>query len=202
MKEIILATQNRGKIAEFEALLAPIPCISLPSLGLMESPAETGLSFVENALIKARFVSAKLHKPALADDSGLVVPYLNGEPGIYSSRYAGPTANSQDNIALLLQKLEGASGSERQAFFYSAIVLVQHAEDPMPLIACGQWSGTIALRPEGEGGFGYDPIFYLPSHQCTAATLPAKMKNSISHRAKALRLLQQKILEGAVFNDQ
>lgn len=194
MKEIILATGNKGKIAELEAILAPIHCISQDKLGI-GSVEETGLSFIENALLKARFASRIANKPALADDSGLVVAALHGEPGIYSARYAGDQATDADNIALLLKNLENTPENQRQAYFFCAIALVQHANDPTPIIACGRLSGLITTRPDGEHGFGYDPVFYIPSHQCTAAQLPAKIKNTISHRAKALEHLRQQLAE-------
>lgn len=189
MKEIILATGNSGKIAELEAILAPIICTGQSSLGI-DSVEETGLSFVENALLKARHASRIAQKPALADDSGLVVAALQGKPGIYSARYAGPEASDADNIALLLDKLKNTPNPKRQAYFYCAIVLVQHAADPTPIIACGQWSGFIATKAAGDQGFGYDPVFYLPEEQGTAAQLPAKIKNTLSHRAKALKQLR------------
>lgn len=185
MKEIILATANPGKTAEFQALLAPIVVKNLASLRL-ESPEETGLSFVENALIKARHASLHTGLAALADDSGLVVPSLHGEPGIYSARYAGENASDADNIAHLLAKLKDIPDEQRQAYFYCALVLVRAADDPTPLIACGLWSGSIAKEAQGENGFGYDPVFYLPEKQCTAAQLPKSLKNTESHRAKAL----------------
>ena len=194
MKEIILATGNKGKIAELEAILAPIHCISQDKLGI-GSVEETGLSFIENALLKARFASRIADKPALADDSGLVVAALHGEPGIYSARYAGDQATDADNIAQLLKNLASTPENRRQAYFFCAIALVQHANDPTPIIACGRMSGLITTHPSGEHGFGYDPIFYLPSHQCTAAQLPAKIKNTLSHRAKALEHLRQQLLE-------
>jgi len=189
MKEIILATNNQGKIAELQAILAPIHCISQASLGI-ESVEETGLSFVENALIKARHASRITNKPALADDSGLVVEALQGEPGIFSSRYAGANASDTDNILYLLERLKNTPDELRHGFFYCAIVMVQHGNDPTPLIACGLMSGIITRAPRGKQGFGYDPVFYLPAQQCTAAQLPAKIKNSISHRAKALQQLR------------
>ena len=194
MKEIILATNNPGKIVELQAILAPIHGISQASLGI-ESVEETGLSFVENALLKARFASSITNKPALADDSGLVVEALQGEPGIYSARYAGVNAGDAENIACLLEKLKNKPENQRHAFFYCAIALVQHANDPTPLIACGRMFGTITTVAMGEHGFGYDPVFYIASHQCTAAQLPATIKNSISHRAKALQQLRQLLTE-------
>ncbi|WP_454782668.1 RdgB/HAM1 family non-canonical purine NTP pyrophosphatase [Legionella sp. WA2022007384] len=189
MKEIILATSNSGKIKELRDLLAPINCIPQTDLGITDA-IENGLSFVENALIKARHASLHAGKPALADDSGLVVPALNGEPGIYSARYAGTHATDAENIHLLLEKIAHVPAKQREAWFYCAIALVQHAKDPTPIIATGLCKGMIHDRPLGEGGFGYDPIFYIPDFQCTVAQLPAKIKNNISHRAQALKQLR------------
>ncbi|CEK09592.1 ribosomal protein Ham1 [Legionella hackeliae] len=189
MKEIILATGNKGKLAEIAAILTPVHCISQIELGI-ESPEETGLSFIENALIKARHASRLGNKPALADDSGLVVDILNGEPGIYSARYAGANASDAENIALLLDKLAHVPEAQRQAYFYCAIAVVSHTNDPTPLIATGKFSGRIISARAGEGGFGYDPIFFIDSMDCTAAQLPAKIKNTISHRAQALNQLR------------
>ncbi|MFC3909073.1 RdgB/HAM1 family non-canonical purine NTP pyrophosphatase [Legionella dresdenensis] len=194
MNEIILATSNAGKIAELKAILSPLTCISQSSLDI-ESAEETGLSFIENALIKARHASRLSGKPALADDSGLVVAALGGEPGIYSARYAGSGASDNDNIKHLLTRLEPFPGNQRSAYFYCAIALVRHAEDPVPLIACGQLDGIISTELAGEYGFGYDPVFYIPAQGCTAAQLPAKTKNAISHRANALKQLQQQLVQ-------
>ena len=190
MKEIILATSNSGKIRELNDLLAPIQCISQTSLGI-DSPEETGLSFIENAIIKARHASLLAHKPALADDSGLVVPALDGEPGIFSARYAGEQASDQENIQLLLHNMALLPAEQRQAYFYCAIALVQHARDPAPVISTGICHGTISLVASGTGGFGYDPVFFIKEYQCTAAELPATIKNTISHRAKALHHLRE-----------
>lgn len=190
MKEIILATSNKGKIRELTALLYSWHCIPQNDLAIGDAD-ETGLSFIENAIIKARHASRLADKPALADDSGLVVPALHGEPGIYSARYAGMGAKDSDNIHLLLEKLANVPESQRQAYFYCAIAFVEQAKDPTPLIATGQWWGTISLEPSGDAGFGYDPLFYIPSHHCTAAQLPAKIKNTISHRAQALEQLRK-----------
>jgi len=190
MKELILATSNSGKIKELQNLLAPIHCIAQSTLGI-SSAEENGLSFIENAIIKARHTSSLAGKPALADDSGLVVAALNGKPGIYSARYAGPDASDRDNINLLLKNMAHLPQEQRQAFFYCAIAYVQHATDPTPLIATGRFDGYISMEPSGEEGFGYDPIFYITEHQCTAAQLPAHIKNTISHRAKALNQLRE-----------
>ncbi len=189
INELVLATSNQGKINELNALLAPIHCVSQTTLGINDA-VEDGLSFIENALIKARHASFYAQKPALADDSGLVVPALNGEPGIYSSRYAGNNATDKENIDLLLKNMAHLHGEQRQAYFYCAIAFVMHAKDPTPVIATGIFKGTIHANALGEGGFGYDPIFYVPEYQCTAAQLPAKLKNNISHRAQALQQLR------------
>ena len=189
MKEIILATSNAGKIKELQSLLAPVHCIGQNTLGI-SSAEENGLSFIENALIKARHASLMSGKPALADDSGLVVPSLNGAPGIYSARYAGVDATDEDNIKLLLANMAHLLSEQRQAYFYCAIALVQHATDPTPIIATGRFLGSISTGAAGEGGFGYDPIFYVKEYQCTAAQLPANIKNTISHRAQALNQLR------------
>ncbi|PJD93993.1 MAG: non-canonical purine NTP pyrophosphatase, RdgB/HAM1 family [Legionella sp.] len=189
MNEIILATGNQGKIKELSALLAPMTCIPQTELAITEAE-EAGHSFIENALIKARHASTHGQKPALADDSGLVVPALHGEPGIYSARFAGPKAKDKDNIDLLLKKMTDIPATERAAYFYCAIALVRHANDPTPFIATGLLRGVIALEATGEHGFGYDPIFFIPEYQCTAAQLPATIKNTISHRAKALQQLK------------
>ncbi|GGI88155.1 RdgB/HAM1 family non-canonical purine NTP pyrophosphatase [Legionella impletisoli] len=194
MKEIILATNNSGKIKELEALLAPIQCIPQHSLGISEAE-ETGLSFIENAILKARHASRQTGKPSLADDSGLVVPALNGEPGIYSARFAGPNASDEDNVQMLLNKLKHVPEYERQAYFYCAMVLVEHADDPTPIVATGKLEGVILDEPKGSSGFGYDPIFFLPSYGATVAELSKDIKNQISHRAQALNALLQGMLD-------
>lgn len=189
MKELILATGNAGKIKELQDLLTPVYCIAQDTLGIA-SAEENGLSFIENAIIKARHASLLAGKPALADDSGLVIPALNGEPGIYSARYAGINASDKNNIDLLLERMTHLIAGQRDGFFYCAMALVQHANDPTPLIATGRFDGRISTFPAGEQGFGYDPIFYVPEYQCTAAQLPLAIKNQVSHRAKALHQLQ------------
>lgn len=194
MKEIILATSNSGKIRELQALLDPVRCIAQADLGISDAE-ETGLSFIENAIIKARHASLVAEKPALADDSGLVVPALHGEPGIFSARYAGHEASDKENIHLLLSNMAHLESEQRYAYFYCAIALIQYAQDPTPLIATGLFPGSITNVPSGTEGFGYDPIFYVKEYQCTAAQLPAKIKNTISHRAHALKQLRALILE-------
>lgn len=192
MNELILATSNKGKIKELNALLAPIICIPQSELGINDAE-ETGLSFIENALIKARHASSIAKNPALADDSGLVVPALKGAPGIYSARYAGQPANDEQNIKLLLANMSHLPAEQRTAYFYCAIAVVSHEQDPTPIIATGMLHGTVTTSPIGEQGFGYDPIFFLAEHQCTAAQLSASIKNTISHRAQALFKLQKMI---------
>lgn len=194
MNELILATGNKGKILELQTLLSPIHCIPQHQLGVHDAE-ETGLSFLENALIKARHASRLTNKPALADDSGLVVTSLNGRPGIYSARFAGPNATDQDNIQQLLLEMRTIPFKKRQAYFYCALVLIRHAEDPTPLVATGQLAGLIHDTPKGHHGFGYDPIFYLEEQDCTMAELPATLKNTISHRALALKQLRTLLLE-------
>lgn len=192
MKEIVLATSNAGKIKELQAILSPIHCLPQTILNI-PSPEETGLSFVENALIKARHASMQANKPALADDSGLVIPALMGEPGIYSARYAGPNASDEDNIKRLLHNMQSLAPKDRIAYYFCSIALVQHAHDPMPMIASGLLKGEITFNPLGTEGFGYDPVFYVNEFQCTVAQLPATIKNRISHRAKALEQLHHQL---------
>lgn len=194
MNELIIATGNVGKLKEFQQLLYPIHCIAQSSLNI-ESAEETGLSFIENALIKARHASSLADKPALADDSGLVVPALNGAPGIFSARYSGNNANDKSNIEFLLSNMAHLTKEQRHAYFYCAIALVRHAKDPTPLIATGVIHGYINESPAGEDGFGYDPVFYLSEYQCTVAELPAGIKNSISHRAQALNTMRSLLNE-------
>jgi XTP/dITP diphosphohydrolase len=193
MNELILATNNHGKIKELCELLTPIHCIPQAKLGI-EDIEETGLTFVENALLKARHACASAQKPALADDSGLVVPSLNGEPGIYSARYSEPGATVAKNNDLLLKNMKHLPQDQRQAYFYCAIVLMRHAEDPTPLIATGLFHGVIHTEEVGTGGLGYDPIFFLPEYQCTVAQLPDTIKNNISHRAQAINQLRSFII--------
>ena len=194
MKELIIATSNPGKLDEFQAILSPVHCISQSILGI-DSAEEIGLSFIENAIIKASHASRLANKPALADDSGLVVLSLHGEPGIYSARYAGMRATDSDNIKKLLQQLQHKHDEERHAYFYCALALVLHADDPIPLLATGKCSGMITSEPQGDLGFGYDPIFFLPDYQCTMAQLPQVIKNTISHRALALKQLRAQWLK-------
>ncbi len=186
MKEVVLATNNQGKASELQALLAPIRCIPLSQFKI-SSIEETGLTFIENAILKARHVSRLTNMPALADDSGLVVSALQGQPGIYSARFAGVDATDADNIAKLLDALKDVPIGQRHAIFYCAIVMLRHAYDPSPIIATGICDGQITRTPSGDQGFGYDPVFYIPAFKCTFAEVNLSVKNTISHRAKALK---------------
>ena len=184
----VLASNNAGKLREFEQLFSELGLEVLPQAQFgVEDADETGLSFIENALIKARHASQKTNKPAMADDSGLVVPALNGAPGIYSARYSGKgdTANNEK----LLRALDGVEGAARSAFYVAVIALVKHANDPMPIIAEGRWYGRIAETPAGDGGFGYDPLFIPDGFDITAAQMARDEKQSLSHRALALNAL-------------
>ncbi|WP_113908102.1 RdgB/HAM1 family non-canonical purine NTP pyrophosphatase [Aliidiomarina celeris] len=198
MKQVVLATGNQGKIVELEDLLAPLGFEVLPQSAFhVEDAEETGLSFVENAIIKARHACAVTGRPALADDSGLAVDALQGAPGIYSARYAqevtGEQSMDQKNIAKLLHALEGTPQHERGAAFHCVLVFMLHAGDPTPLIAHGMWHGEIATSARGEGGFGYDPVFYSPELGCTAAELSKEQKRAVSHRGKALTKLYSQL---------
>jgi XTP/dITP diphosphohydrolase len=189
-QDLVLASSNPGKLKELSAILEPLGWKVLPQSNWEISEAvEDGLSFIENALIKARHASELTGLPSLGDDSGLVVDFLNGAPGIYSSRYAGDNANDQSNIIKLLQALEGEIGAARKAHFYCAMVMVRHANDPAPLVATGKWEGLILEESVGTGGFGYDPVFWVPDQGCSSAELPAEVKNRISHRGRALSAL-------------
>lgn len=192
VKELIIATSNPGKFAEFQTLLAPIHCIAPSHIGI-DSVEETGLSFIENAIIKARHACRLTQKPALADDSGIVVAALDGAPGIYSARFAGQNATNEDNIELLLERLSNIPSKDRKAYFYCALALVRYENDPTPIIATGQLNGTINNEPRGEQGFGYDPIMYITKYKRTVAELPAEVKNTISHRAHALKHLRKQL---------
>lgn len=188
----VLASNNAGKLREFEQLFSRLSLEVVPQAQFgVEDADETGLSFIENALIKARHASEQTHKPAMADDSGIVVPALNGAPGIYSARYSG--GGDIANNEKLLQALDGAEGSDRNAFYVAVIALVKYQNDPMPIIAEGRWHGRIAQTPAGDGGFGYDPIFIPDGFDITAAQMTRDKKQSLSHRAIALNALAPKL---------
>lgn len=192
----VLASHNRGKLAEFATLLAPLGVQLVGAAELdLKPPAEDGLSFVENALIKARAASQASGLPALADDSGLTVDALAGQPGVRSARYAGAKATDADNVSALLQALRDVEDSRRGARFVCALALLRHGEDPEPLLATGEWSGTILREPAGTGGFGYDPIFFDPEVGCSAAQLDPAEKNRRSHRGRALRALAARLTD-------
>ena len=184
----VLASNNAGKLREFEQLFSTLGLEVFPQAQFgVEDADETGLSFIENALIKARHASQKTNKPAMADDSGLVVPALNGAPGIYSARYSGK--GDAANNEKLLRALDGVEGAARSAFYVAVIALVEHVNDPMPIIAEGRWYGRIAETPAGDGGFGYDPLFIPDGFDITAAQMARDEKQSLSHRALALNAL-------------
>ena len=185
---VVLASGNTGKLRELAGILQPLG-LRLVSQSEFKVPevAETGLSFVENAIIKARAAAGHSGHPAIADDSGLEVDYLRGEPGIHSARYSGQ--GDAANNAKLLAALEGVPEVQRSARFQCALVYMRHARDPMPLVCQASWEGRILLTPRGDNGFGYDPLFYVPGQQCSSAELEPGLKNRISHRARASALL-------------
>lgn len=189
---IVLASGNAGKLREMQALLDGLGVTLLPQSDFAVSDvAETGLSFVENAIIKARHACQETGLPAIADDSGLEVDALNGEPGIYSARYAGKHGADADNNARLLRELEQVPEGERSARFQCVIVYLRHQQDPTPLICQGTWEGSILFAERGTHGFGYDPLFYVADYDCSSAELDPAIKNSLSHRGQALKKLQQ-----------
>lgn len=194
MPKIVLASGNTGKLKELKNILdtKDVELVSQSEFNVSEAD-ETGLSFIENALIKARHACEITGMPAIADDSGIEVDALNGRPGIYSARYAGMSgdrADAQNNLKLL-SELDQVPESERTARFQCVIVLMRHALDPMPLICQGTWEGRILFKESGNNGFGYDPLFYVPTHDCASADLDPETKNSLSHRGQALRQLMQ-----------
>ncbi len=182
----VLASTNPGKLAEFRELLAGAP-LELEALapGSPQVPDETGLSFVENALIKARHAASLTGRPAIADDSGLCVDALGGAPGVHSARYAAPGAGDRANIERLLRELRGVATTARQASFCCVIVALERSDDPAPVVAVGRWRGLIVAEPRGTNGFGYDPVFLDPALGRTAAELTQSEKNKVSHRARA-----------------
>jgi XTP/dITP diphosphohydrolase len=195
---IVLASNNAGKVREIDALLAPSGLHVVPqgSLGIDEAE-ETGLTFVENAILKARHAARASGAPAIADDSGLEVDALDGAPGIYSARYAGSGAGDRANCDKLLAALAGVPDERRTARFQCLMVYLRHAEDPTPLICQGTWEGRILHAPRGDNGFGYDPVFLVPEHGASAAELDPATKNALSHRGQALRALVQRLTGAA-----
>lgn len=193
----VLASFNTGKLKEFSQLLSSLPAkLHLLSEYTQLAVEETGLSFIENAILKARYAAKCSGLPALADDSGLCVDALGGAPGIYSARYAGVNASDEKNRQKLLSALEGQS--QRSACFVCVLAFVRHYEDPMPILAQGVWRGEIAKQERGHHGFGYDPVFYLPGEEKTSAELLPEQKAAVSHRAQAVRLFLDQYHESRV----
>ena len=197
--KFVVASSNAGKLAEFRDLLgeAGYEFVTQGELGVTDAE-ETGLTFVENALLKARHAARITGLPALTDDSGLCVDALGGAPGLYSARYAGSHGDAQANIARLLDAMKDVPRAQRTAHFIAVIVLLRHAEDPQPIIAEGRWSGLILDAPRGSGGFGYDPVFLDPENNISAAEFDPAIKNRLSHRGRALAMLRQKLADTAL----
>jgi len=194
MKKLVVASSNPGKLRELSQLFDGLDYQLYPQseFGVVEAP-ETGTTFVENAIIKARNAAQQTGFAAIADDSGLEVDVLNGEPGVYSARFAGADASDEANNALLVEKLGSVPEQQRSARYRAVIVFMRNAADPSPVICQGSWEGSIILEPRGAGGFGYDPYFYLADQGCTSAELSAELKNQLSHRGQALRKLLEKL---------
>lgn len=192
MKELVLASHNAGKLRELQAMLGEQIVVRSISEFTQTEPEETGLSFIENAILKARYASQISGLPALADDSGLTVDYLQGAPGIYSARYS-QAGDDASNNQKLLNALQDVPDAQRGAQFICVLALLKHAQDPLPIICEGRWRGRILHAPQGEHGFGYDPLFYVAEHQCSSAQMPSALKNQLSHRAQAMQLLRQQL---------
>ena len=196
-QNVVLATGNAGKVSELAELLRDfgLTITAQTELGV-GSVEETGLTFIENALIKARHAARVTGLPAIADDSGLAVDALQGAPGIYSARYAGETASDTDNLNKLLTAMQDVPDTQRQAAFHCVLVYLTHADDPTPIVCYGRWPGMIAREPSGQGGFGYDPIFYLPEQRKSAAEMSKVEKSALSHRGQALQQLMEALRNG------
>jgi XTP/dITP diphosphohydrolase len=191
-RRVVLASGNRGKVREFSEILAGLHFSVVPQSDYRVPEAdETGLTFVENAILKARNAARHANLPAIADDSGLEVDALNGAPGIYSARYAGKGAGDEKNLLKLLADVDRVPDEERTARFQCVMVYLRHEFDPTPVICHGTWEGRLLRAPRGANGFGYDPIFFVPTHDCSAAELDSEAKNAISHRGQALRAMLQ-----------
>ncbi len=190
IKKIVLASGNAGKVREINKLFigSGIEVIPQTELNVPEVP-ETGTTFVENAIIKARHAAEVTGLPAISDDSGIEVDALNSRPGVYSARYAGENANDENNNNLMLKELQGVPEAERTARYQCLIVFMRSHTDPVPIITQGSWEGRILEAPQGDGGFGYDPIFYVPTHDCSGGELALDVKNTLSHRAIALNAM-------------
>jgi XTP/dITP diphosphohydrolase len=193
-KTLVIASNNPGKIAEFNDLLAPLGLapVAQGELGVSEAE-EPAVTFVENAILKARHAARITGLPALADDSGLAVDALSGQPGVRSARYAGDNASDTDNVNTLLANMADVPDGKRTAQFHSVLVYLRHADDPTPLVCHGQWHGSILHQPSGAGGFGYDPIFFVPERNCSAAELSRAEKGQLSHRGKALAMMTEQL---------
>ena len=191
---IILASGNKGKLSEFSEIFAPLKMDIKPQSDWKVSPVEeTGLTFIENALIKARHASVETGLPALADDSGLVVDALGGKPGIYSSRFAGEHADEKAYTAKLLEVMKDIPENQRTARFVCVLAFLQHPDDPMPIIMQATWEGTILTERRGAGGFGYDPVFFVKEENCSAAELDSKRKHELSHRGRAAQMMAKEL---------
>jgi XTP/dITP diphosphohydrolase len=192
--KIVLASSNQGKLREINEMLANSDIEVIPQSEFnIDDVEETGHSFIENALLKARHASSQAGLPAIADDSGIVIDSLQGKPGIYSARYAGEGASDEKNLWKLIKEIETLPEGDRAARFICLMVYLRHTDDPTPVIAQGEWQGIAITEPKGENGFGYDPMFYLPEYQCTSAELTSDTKNKLSHRGQALRKLIEKL---------
>jgi len=191
--KLVLASGNAGKLAELRDLLGDRFTLHAQSEFGVGDADETGLSFIENAILKARHAARATGLPALGDDSGLCVDALHGAPGLYSARYAGTHGDSDANIDKLLREIDGIEDPARTARFVCVLALVRHADDPMPLVAEGRWEGRVLRARRGGNGFGYDPVFFSPVHGCSAAELPADVKNRDSHRGQALAALRERL---------
>lgn len=192
MKTLVLASHNAGKLKELQAMLGDRFQVRSVAEFSSEAPEETGLSFIENAILKARHAARVSGLPALADDSGLAVDYLGGAPGIHSARYSGTGDDAANNVKLL-QALQDVADEQRGAQFVCALALVQHAEDPLPVVCEGLWRGRILHAPQGEQGFGYDPLFWVEEQGCSSAELAPEVKNAVSHRALAMEQLKLRL---------
>lgn len=197
MQKVVLATGNAGKVRELASLLSDfgLDVVAQTELGV-DSADETGLTFIENAILKARHAAQITGLPAIADDSGLAVNALGGAPGIYSARYSGEDATDQQNLEKLLHTLQDIPDDKRQAQFHCVLVYMRHEDDPTPVVCHGSWPGVITREPAGNGGFGYDPIFFVLSEGKTAAELTREEKSAISHRGQALKLLLDALRNG------
>ena len=199
-QKIVLASSNSGKLSEINKILTGLDLDVLPQSAFkIADVEETGLTFIDNAMIKAKHATLQTGLPAIADDSGIEVDGLDGAPGIYSARYAGVGASDEDNLLKLINEVKCLPENNRTARFVCCMVYLRNANDPAPVITEGIWEGIAITEPRGENGFGYDPMFYVPTHHCTSAELPSDVKNKLSHRGQALRFLLKKL--SAIYTD-